>query len=295
MKIFMMLWKLQPTTSIPQKNKLIALMKQFYAFPFVCCISFLFSCSVNKARTDNELKQYFEKAGAEGCFTMLNNADGEITVYNMAFDTLRVQPAGTFGIVNALIALQTGVLPDENTALSPDSTFLSVDSLCNKNMNVKEALASDCLFFDRALARKIGKVNYKKWLDSISYGNRKTTGAVDSFWFNNQLTISPDEQLGLMKKIYFAQLPFRKSVQESVAEMLLREDNSAYKLYYKNGFGLNAQKKPVEWTVGWIVENRHVYFFSTLIESKLQKSDSSTSLSVTKNILKHYGFFEGKK
>jgi beta-lactamase class D len=270
-------------------------MKTLYTLSLVCSVSFLFSCSVNKARTDNELKQYFEKAGAEGCFTMLNNADGEITVYNMAFDTLRVQPAGTFGIVNALIALQTGVLPDENTAISPDSTVLNMDSLCNTNMNIKEALASDCVLFDQALSRKIGKANYQKWLDSISYGNKKTIGAVDSFWCNNQLAISPDEQLGLMKKMYFAQLPFRKSVQESVAEMLLREDNSAYKLYYKNGSGLNAKKTPVQWTIGWVVENRHVYFFSTLIECKGDMSDSSTSLSITKNILKHYGFFEGKK
>lgn len=270
-------------------------MKPLYSLSLICCVTFLFSCSVNKARTDNELKQYFDKAGAEGCFTMLNNADGEITVYNMAFDTLRVQPAGTFGIVNALIALQTGIIPDENTTLSPDSATLNKDSLCNKSMNIKEALASDCAFFDQVLARKIGKTNYQKWLDSISYGNKKTVGAVDSFWFNNQLTISPDEQLGLMKKLYFAQLSFRKSVQESVAEMLLREDNSAYKLYYKNGFGLNAKNIPVEWTIGWIVENRHVYFFATLVENKQSKLDSSSSLSITKNILKHYGFFEGKK
>ena len=42
------------------------------------------SCSVNKARIDNGLEKYFEAQGVEGSFTMLDNADGSITVYNMA-------------------------------------------------------------------------------------------------------------------------------------------------------------------------------------------------------------------
>ena len=92
-----------------------------YLSYFFCVLMFP-SCSVNKARTDNELKQYFDKAGAEGCFTMLNNADGEITVYNMAFDTLRVQPAGTFGIVNALT--ETSDVVSEITVIMPDIALL---------------------------------------------------------------------------------------------------------------------------------------------------------------------------
>ena len=271
-------------------------MKLYLSSLFFLCALWLCSCSVNKAKIDNSLKQYFDEVQSEGCFTMLNNADGEVSVYNMSLDTLRIQPGGTFGIVNALIVLHTGVLPDENTFIVPDSASLKADSLCNQNMNVKTALSNDCSFFDQALARKIGKDNYKKWIDSISYGNRKIGPAVEAFWFNNQLTISPDEQLGLMKKLYFGQLPFRKSVQESVAEMLLREDNSAYKLYYKTGNGVDEKQMPIGWTVGWIVENRHVYFFSTLVKKTDAKVDASiTSLSVTKNILKHYGFFEGKK
>ena len=60
---------------------------------------------------------------------------------------------------------------------------------------------------------------------------------IDSFWLNNTLKIKPDEQLGLVKKLYFDQLPFFKRTQEIVQSVMLREQNSNYKLYYKTGWG----------------------------------------------------------
>ena len=84
-------------------------MKKTTTFLFLISYSLLLisSCSVNKAKINNDLKKYFDDKKVEGCFTMLNNADGEITVYNMALDTTRVLPASTFKIVNSLIGLQT--------------------------------------------------------------------------------------------------------------------------------------------------------------------------------------------
>ena len=84
----------------------------FYILHFIFVISF-FSCSVNKAKTDNSLKKYFEENKVDGCFTMLNNADGKVTVYNMKYDTMRFSPASTFKIFNSLVGLQTGRITDE--------------------------------------------------------------------------------------------------------------------------------------------------------------------------------------
>ncbi|HMX37057.1 MAG TPA: class D beta-lactamase, partial [Ferruginibacter sp.] len=62
---------------------------------FAACLVLLASCTVNKATNDESLKKYFDENKVDGCFTMLNNADGEITVYNMKFDTMRFSPAST--------------------------------------------------------------------------------------------------------------------------------------------------------------------------------------------------------
>jgi beta-lactamase class D len=222
---------------------------------------------------------------------MLNNADGEITVYNMNMDTARFSPAATFKLISSLIALQTGVVTDEKMIIKSNNSDSN-----NIGENIHDGFKIDGTPFFHEVARRIGKKTMQSWIDSLSYGNKITEGPVDSFWFNNKLKISPDEQLGLLKKLYFDQLPFRKSVQETVRRFMLEEDNSAYKLSYKMGFAINESKEKLGWVVGWIEENRHVYFFTTLIKSDNPDIDiKKIRLNVLKEILKHYGFFEGKK
>ena len=76
----------------------------------------------------------------------------------------------------------------------------------------------------------------------------------------------------------------------------LRKDNTAYKLSYKTGWGWDESGNSIGWLVGWIEENRHVYFFTTLLQSDKHDFDMTRArLDVTKDILKDLGFLEGKK
>ena len=79
-------------------------MKILNTFLFLISL-FLISCSVNKANNDESLKKYFDENKVDGCFTMFNNADGKVTVYNMKYDTMRFSPASTFKIFNSLVGL----------------------------------------------------------------------------------------------------------------------------------------------------------------------------------------------
>ncbi len=115
-------------------------MKFIYKpFPFLtCCVLLVASCSVNKAKTDDSLKKYFDENKVDGCFTMLNNADGEITVYNMKYDTMRFSPASTFKIVNSLIGLQTGRITDEKMIIKWDGVKRWNEEW-NRDMDMAEA------------------------------------------------------------------------------------------------------------------------------------------------------------
>lgn len=258
-------------------------------------IILLASCSVNKAKIDNSLKKYFDAKNVDGCFTMLNNADGEITVYNMALDTMRLTPASTFKIVNSLVGLQTGAVTNEKMIIPWDG-IKRPNNDWNKNMDIREAFKVSCVPFYQEVARRIGKDTMQQWIDSLSYGNKNIAGPIDSFWLNNNLKISPDEQLGLLKRLYFDQLPFRKSVQQTVRDMMLQEDNTAYKLSYKTGWGFDEANNAIGWIAGWIEENRHVYFFVTLVKTPDHNIDMrKVRLDITKDVLKDLGFFEGKK
>lgn len=254
-----------------------------------------FSCSVNKAKIDNSLKKYFDAKNVDGCFTMLNNTDGQITVYNMALDTMRTLPASTFKIVNSLIGLQSGRITDDNMVIKWDGIKRS-HAEWNKDMSMKEAFKVSNVAYYQEVARRIGTDTMKLWIDSLSYGNKNISGPIDSFWLNNKLKISPDEQLGLLKRLYFDQLPFRKSVQQTVRNAMLQEDNTTYKLSYKTGWGYNEVGNAIGWLIGWIEENRHVYFFVTMVKSPDSNIDMvPVRIGITKDILKQYGFFEGRK
>ena len=251
------------------------------------------SCSVNKARIDNGLEKYFEAQGVEGSFTMLDNADGSITVYNMALDTQRLGPASTFKILNALVALETGIATDTSMKIKWDGQRRSTPEL-NQDLTLAQAFRLSSVSHFQELARKIGKDTMQHWIDTIGYGNRQLGTSIDSFWLNNSLKISPDEQLGFLKRLYFDQLPFRKSTQEMVRALMLQEDNTLYKLSYKTGLGIAQDSSQIGWVTGWIEENRHVYFFVTLVKTPNQKIDlPKARLHITRDILKDLGFLQG--
>ena len=257
--------------------------------------SILTGCSVNKANIDESLQPFFDNRGVKGCFTMLNNADGSITVYNIGMDTMRVSPLSTFEIMGALVGLQTGAATSEKMVMGLDSLVCEGNDTC-KNMNMAEAFQSGCGAYFQQLAQITGKERLQYWIDSIGYGNKKLTDPIDSSWMNGTLAISPDEQLGLMKRLYFDQLPFRKTVQETVRQLMLQEDNSAYRLSYKTGHGVDARQQPISWICGWIEENKHVYFFVTLLQTdKPGKMEQDMASLISRDILGHYGFFKGKK
>ena len=253
-----------------------------------------FSCSVNKAKIDEQLSKYFDAYEVEGCFTLLNNADGKITVYNMGLDTMRYLPASTFKIVTALAGLESGIITDEKMVIRWDGIRRNPD--WDKNMSMAEAFKVNNVPYFQEVVRRMGKDTLHRWIDSLSYGNKNIEGPLDSFWLNNHLKISPDEQLGLMKKLYFNQLPFRKTVQETVRNLMLQEDNTAYKLSYKTADAIDEQGMPIGWACGWIEENKHVYFFVNLVKAKSKQADiKAVPMNVTRDILKEYGFFQGKK
>ena len=264
-------------------------------FFIVIATVILTSCGLKKAKIDDNLKKYFDEQAVEGCFTMLDNRDGSITIYNMAMDTTRYSPASTFKIANSLIGLETGKITSEKMLIKWDGVKRD-NELWNKDMEMTEAFKVSCVPYYQEVARRIGADSMKHFIDTLSYGNKNMSGPIDSFWLNNNLKISPDEQLGFLKRLYFDQLPFRKGTQQQVRDVMLQEDNTAYKLSYKTGWGVHTDGDQIGWLVGWVEENRHVYFFSTLVKTKNATVDMrKIRLEITKNILKSYGFLEGKK
>ncbi len=255
------------------------------------------ACSQNNVKQDTSLKKYFDENKVEGCFALMDNGTGQFTVHNLKrYRDSSYLPASTFKIVNSLIGLQTGKISSENMVIKWDGVKRRVDDW-NKDLTMKEAFKVSAVNYYQEVARRIGRDTMQLWLDSLRYGSRKIKTAIDSFWLDNSLKITPDEQLGLVKRLYFDQLPFFKSYQETVKNVMLYtgESNANYRLGYKTGWGFTEKNHSLGWVVGWIEENNHPYFFVLNIESPDPNFDMWTvRMKMLKDILAQLGFFKGK-
>ncbi|HWJ90769.1 MAG TPA: penicillin-binding transpeptidase domain-containing protein [Flavisolibacter sp.] len=262
------------------------------AFFAVC----LLRCSPNNVKTDPSLGKFFVDNKAEGCFALLNNGTGEFTIYNLErYRDSSFLPASTFKIVNALIGLQTGVISNDSMIIKWDG-IVRDRAEWNRDLSMYQAFRVSAVPYFQEVARRIGKDTMQFWLDSISYGTKKIIGPIDSFWLNNSLKITPDEELGLVKKLYFNQLPFFRINQEIVRKAMLFEDRPEYKLSYKTGWGTKENGHQLGWVVGYIEENRHPYFFVLNLESADKNFDMlDVRMKILKGILNKLGFMQGKK
>ena len=269
--------------------------------PFLVLAIGLTGCNSNNVTIENSFKKYFDDNKVIGCFGLWDNAQNQFTIYNVPrFRDSAYLPASTFKIFNSLAALSTGrifsdtvVVPwDRVVRMSPDGDTMTD---WNKDMNMREAFEVSNVGFYQEMARRIGQDTMQALLDSVKYGNHKIGGAVDSFWLDNSLKITADEQLGFVKRLFFKQLPFQNREQEIVKDLMIREKTDKYTLAYKTGWGTKENGNQLGWIVGWIEENRHVYFFSFNVESPDKNIDMRTvRLNILKGILKQQGFFEGK-
>jgi beta-lactamase class D len=265
------------------------------AFLSAVILSFLLAgCSQNNVTEDDDLKQYFDAEGVTGSFGMFDNGQGHFTIYNLRrFRDSAYLPAATFDIVQSLVGIQTGVVKDDSALVRDGAT---ADSLCGGNLTLRQAFRNSCTMAFQELAHRIGKDTLKKWIDSLGYGNKDISSAIDTFWLDNHLTITSDEQLGLVKRLYFDQLPFFPRPQKIVRQMMLMESNSNYQLSYKTGTGVRRDGHTLTWVTGWVEENKHLYFFVMNLDTADGGKDlKDRGLRILKDILKRMGFFQGKK
>lgn len=263
------------------------------------------SCTPNNVTVDDSLKKYFDDNKVTGTFGMFDNGQGQFTVYNLSrYKDSTYLPASTFKIINSLIGIQTGRIDNERMVIKWDSIvrkFPNGDTAkaWNKDLTMEEAFKVSAVPYYQEIARRIGKDTMQRWLDTLGFGSRykkfEITNNIDTFWLDNTLKVTPDEELGLVKKLYFNQLPFQGRPQDIVKKVMMQENNSNYKLSYKTGWGFTENGDALGWVVGWIEENQHPYFFVLNVEGPHTTDMQIVRKNILDSILKQLGFFEGKK
>lgn len=211
----------------------------------------------------NDWKHFYDSVGVDGSFVLYSPNYKMIKVYNPSRSATRLEPASTFKIFNSLVALETGVVKDENEVLKWDGKKRKYRKW-NQDLDMKRAFKHSALWFYQEMARRIGKEQMQYWLDTVGYGNKLIQPAIDEFWLGGGVEITPYEQIGFLEKLYYDSLPFSRNTMKTVKEIMLVDDTT-YIMRAKTGWTVhnNGSKG---WYVGWVESNGIPYFFANVID-----------------------------
>ena len=269
-------------------------MKVIYFFLLITCYV---ACSPNNVTIDNSLQHFFDDNKVQGTFGIYNNGSDQFTIYNLSrFKDSAYLPASTFNVVNSLIGLETGKISNEKMVIKWDGITRPV-AAWNRDLSMDSAFKVSAVPYFQEVARRIGKDTMQFWLDSLGYAQRYgkfKVGTIDTFWLDNTVKITADEQLGLVKRLYFDQLPFQKRSMRVVKEVMVMEKNANYTLAYKTGLGQLPNGRSLGWVIGWVEENHHPYIFALNLDSPSDTDMATVRMNVLKGILKQLGFLQGK-
>ena len=233
---------------------------------------FIFACSPNNVKIDSTIGKMIDSAGMRGSFALMENGTEQFTIYNLSrYKDSATAPLSSFFIIPALVGLDKGFISHNDTVHA----------------------AIDSVEYYKMMIAKIGRDQLLKAIDSLHYGKGIVSADIANFWQDNSLQITPDEQLGLIKKVYFKELLFQKKSQEKFKKMILREDNSNYRLSYIAGTDTTLQNST--WIVGYVEENQHPYFFVLNTNAEKKEDLMNRNIELLKKILLQQGFLKGTR
>lgn len=213
-----------------------------------------------------ELQRAFASAGFDGSILIYDSGRGEYFGYNVVRVRQSFLPASTFKIVNSLIALETGVAPDENLVIPWDKTKREIEAW-NQDHTMASAFKVSCVPYYQEIARRVGRERMQSLIDKIGYGNRDLSGPIDQFWLTGSLRVTSVEQITLLRALNERTLPLSRRSVDLVKQIMLHEETPAYRIYGKTGLGRMADRY-VGWWVGWVEREGRTFYFATNLDAK---------------------------
>ncbi len=228
-----------------------------------------------------ELGKYFQ--GFTGAFVLYDLSGQRIIRYNPERCAERFLPASTFKIMNSLIGLETGVIPDEAYVIKWDGTHYDIPAW-NQDHTLRTAIKNSVVWYYQELARRVGQERMQHYVDAAGYGNQDISGRIDTFWLEGGLRISAEEQVGFLKRLYENDLPFSQRSMDIVKDILVLEKTGSYQLSGKTG-SVQRVTPHVGWFVGYLEGGGKVYIFAANVED----GDGNQAQEITRSILQGLG------
>ncbi|MCF3109532.1 penicillin binding protein transpeptidase domain-containing protein [Niabella sp. CC-SYL272] len=256
---------------------------------------FIFLLTGICVRSQTGLRQPFIDCGVTGSTTIFDLNNNRWFITDSADAQAATQPASTFKIINLLIALESGVIRDEQEIVKwpghTDTTLYGYRPDIYRDMSVKEAFEVSAGWVFIELAKRIGRKKYQHYLDQCHYGNGNLTEKGTDFWNFGPFAITPQNQVAFLIKVYQEQLPFSKRNLAILKNVMVTETNDHHTIRSKTGWTRIAGKN-IGWWTGYVTTKNNVYFFATRIQNS--RSDNNPGFgncrkSITRHFLRQLG------
>ncbi len=234
------------------------------------------------------LGRHFKKFGLEGSILIYDLNRNQTYEHNSQRNATAIIPGSTFKIFNAMVALETGIIPDDVAVLTWDGIHRNIDAW-NHDTNLRQGFKDSTVWFYQVLARKAGYERMQQLINKVNYGNRQigTAADIDRFWLQGPSKITPKEQIEFLQRLYGGNLPFSQRTMNLVKDIMVREQTPDYTLRAKTGW-LDSTNPEVGWFVGYLEQNKNVYFFATTIDM-YKPEDAVARIEITRRSLKDLG------
>jgi beta-lactamase class D len=225
----------------------------------------------------------FQLSGSILIYDLNNNRTYE---HNPQRNATAMIPASTFKIFNAMVALETGIMPNDVAVLTWDGIRRDPD-VWNHDTNLRQAFKDSTVWFYQVLARRLGHERMQQFIDKVGYGNRQIGTAldIDRFWLQGPLKITPKAQIEFLQRLHQNKLPFSQRTIDLVKDIMVREQTPDYTLRGKTGY---STKPGLGWFVGYLEQNKNVYLFATTIDMN-KLTDAPARIEITRRSLKDLG------
>jgi beta-lactamase class D len=215
-------------------------------------------------------------AMTQSCFLLFQVGTGEVARNPSSSCGVRVSPQSTFKIPHAIAALDTGVIPDAHALIKYDGRAVDFP-LWAKDHSLTTAMRYSVVWFFQEIARRLGSGRERKYLEAFDYGNHDSSSGLTTFWLGGSLTISADEQLKFLQKLYANQLPAAPRASEIVRHTLVQPKGMVVNalgehtfaqpwptdaiVSAKTGSGPTGDRRAVRWLVGHIQRGSRAWIF----------------------------------
>lgn len=202
---------------------------------------------------------------------------------------VRSSPCSTFKVVNALIALETGVADGPDFPLPWDGVRRPIEAW-NHDQTLRSAFSVSCVWYFQTLASRIEVERYRERLPKLSYGNGDVSGGVTQFWLDGSLAISPDEQVAFLRCLHSRELPFSDETVDAVLDLMILSRTGPTVFRGKTGTAGDLETGVM--TLGWFVGSVSTPSGDCLFATRITGGEAPTGANarrITETILTSLG------